>query len=117
MIDWRASDAPPVYGIESKCHLCSPSSSAVDHLGLVQTDTPPLDACQGRGNRRVTLGIPESSSLSRIAVGQVNIVKLLGQNLVSGDHNIKLRKSFGLMVFFNVNTPERTKTIKDVWLT
>jgi hypothetical protein len=78
MVDWSASDAPPMDGIEPKSHFCRPRSGAVDHLGLIKTNTPPLNAGQWRGNRRVALGIAEPSSICCITVGKVNVVKLLG---------------------------------------
>jgi hypothetical protein len=111
MVDWSASDAPPMDGIEPKSHFCRPSRGAVDHLGLVETNTPPLNTGQWRGNRRVALSITEPSSIRSIAVGKVNIVKLLGQNLISGDHNIKLGKCFGLVVSFKVNTSKESRIL------
>lgn len=49
--DWGSGDAPPVDPGQPQSHLGRLGERGLDHLRLVQTDAPPLDARQGRRHR------------------------------------------------------------------
>lgn len=65
-------------------------SGTLHHLGLVQTDAPPLHGHQGARDGHVALLVAEAPAVLAVAVRDVDVVELRPQDVVGGDDHVLL---------------------------
>lgn len=86
-------------------------SGTLHHLGLVQTDAPPLHSHQGARYSHVALLVAEAPAILAVAVGNVDVVELRPQNIIGGDDHVLLGQHVGLdeavLLHALVNLPQK----------